>query len=254
MIDKFCIVGSGNTAWQLAHHFVKNEINLSYIVSRNKEKGSALASKLGVAFYSFQDEIPNTTGQFLCVSDQAISVVSTQLRKQAIWQVHCSGSVSINEIKHHNKGVFYPLQTMTESRLLSAESLPICLEWSNDTLGGELSRIANQCDFKWVALNSLQREHIHVSAVMVNNFVNHVLHYANDYAKQNGVDKDIFKPLALETINKAFELGGKVSQTGPAKRGDNLVVEQHLEKLKDNSKIKELYQFISESIKNEFRK
>ena len=252
MIDDFGIIGSGNTAWQLSHHFTKAKCKLAYISSRNLDEGPKLAKGLGIPFFK-TDEVPTSKGQFICVNDDSISKVSEALMNKTSWQVHCSGSVSINMLNHKVRGVFYPLQTMTKGRLLDSNSIPVCLETNDAKLQQALEILANCCTFKWYGISSKQREQIHVSAVMVNNFVNHILHKANDLAMNNGLDTQMFLPLANETIKKAFEIGGRDSQTGPAKRGDKKVISAHLEQLEDEAN-SALYEFISQSIEKEFEK
>jgi predicted short-subunit dehydrogenase-like oxidoreductase (DUF2520 family) len=66
--------------------------------------------------------------------------------------------------------------------------------------------------------------------------------------QQNSMSFDLLKPLIVETINKAIEIGPHNSQTGPAKRGDNNIISNHIEFLNEDEKLAELYQLISASI------
>lgn len=251
MIASIGIIGSGNTAWQLAHHFNKSGVPLKFIASRNKENAAELADKLGLRFYEIS-EIPKAEGLILCVTDTAIEGVSKSLLGKSQWQAHCCGSIDINALAHGSRGVFYPLQTMTKGRLLDAERIPICIEANNSKLENRLKHLAEMCGFKSFQLDSKKRADAHISAVMVNNFNNHILAHAFKWAEEKNIDKQVFKQLAYETIEKAFELGANKSQTGPARRNNTAIIDSHLEQLKDLPKSRSLYDFITNSIIKEF--
>ena len=59
---------------------------------------------------------------------------------------------------------------------------------------------------------------------------------------------DLLKPLILETVNKAIELGPENSQTGPAVRNDLYTIEKHLELLSFSPELKLIYESITKSI------
>ncbi|MGB0431018.1 MAG: Rossmann-like and DUF2520 domain-containing protein [Bacteroidia bacterium] len=252
MIKGIAIIGSGNTAWQLAYHFVKSGISLNYIAGRNAAKVAEIASEFNIDAYDLDSDLPKAEGAFICVSDSYIGKVSSKVTQSFNWQVHCCGSVSIHALHGAVKGVFYPLQTMTKNRALNAKSIPICLESNNDTLQNQLEQIAFKCGFEKINLNSDKRAKAHISAVMVNNFVNHVLYKSFQWADLNKIDVALFKPLAQETIVKAFDLGGLKSQTGPAKRKNTDIINEHLTALNESADIKELYKNITKSIIKEF--
>ena len=58
---------------------------------------------------------------------------------------------------------------------------------------------------------------------------------------------DILKPLIIETARKVSELSPKNSQTGPAKRNDNKVIEQHISDLNTTTQ-QEIYTLLTKSI------
>lgn len=251
MIASIGIIGSGNTAWQLAHHFVKSGVALKFIASRNQEAALQLASSLCTESHHIS-EFPEVEGLILCVTDTAIEEVSISIKDKSKWQAHCCGSVSIESLAHENKGVFYPLQTMTKGRFLEAKRIPVCVEANNAELESKLKALAKDCGFNSLDLNSEMRAGTHISAVMVNNFTNHVLAHAFKWAHENNIDKQVFRQLAIETIDKAFDLGAEKSQTGPAKRKNEAIISKHLDQLESMPESRELYNFLTNSIKKEF--
>ncbi len=59
---------------------------------------------------------------------------------------------------------------------------------------------------------------------------------------------ELLKPLIAETTAKALDISPLAAQTGPAARGNLKVIEKHLELLKDDPRLQEIYRMISKSI------
>ena len=72
---------------------------------------------------------------------------------------------------------------------------------------------------------------LHLAAVFVCNFTNHMLTQGKQIADKAGFPFEIFNPLLQETISKAMDIGPENSQTGPAVRNDQNTIEKHLELL-----------------------
>ncbi len=110
-----------------------------------------------------------------------------------------------------------------------------------------LNEIGNSISGKVIEINSLQRKSIHVSAVFVSNFVNHLYQIGNEICNENNVPFDILKPLILETAKKVQLLSPNEAQTGPAKRNDTQTINAHLNFL-TNENQKEIYKLLTKSI------
>jgi predicted short-subunit dehydrogenase-like oxidoreductase (DUF2520 family) len=139
------------------------------------------------------------------------------------------------------------LQSFSKNKAVDFKNIPICLETESELEYYFLEKIAKTISDKIYNINSLQRKSLHVSAVFVNNFVNHLYQIGNDICNENNVDFDILKPLILETANKIIEISPKSAQTGPAKRKDSVVIEQHLDFLKDENQ-QNIYKILTQSI------
>jgi predicted short-subunit dehydrogenase-like oxidoreductase (DUF2520 family) len=101
---------------------------------------------------------------------------------------------------------------------------------------------------KMTVMDSVQRKWLHLAAVFANNFTNHMLFQAKAILDAEGIDFNLLKPLARETIDKAFYLMPELAQTGPARRNDEKTMFLHLEKLAGNPELSDLYKRISSSI------
>lgn len=254
---RLSIIGSGNVAQKLIEAFQQNanfeaNIELVQVFSRNKES---------VAHLLHADKITNDYNALtevdlylIAVSDDAIANVSMQLPFQNKLVAHTSGSVSMAALDSRNrKAVFYPLQTFSKNKPVNFREIPICLESQNTTDYEILEKVAQMISDSIFSINSDQRKAMHVAAVFVNNFVNHLYQIGNDICLQNQIPFDILKPLIQETAHKIATLSPIEAQTGPAKREDLNTINTHLEFL-SNENNKKIYQILTQSIRNNGKK
>ena len=123
------------------------------------------------------------------------------------------------------------------------------MESENETDYELLEKVANEISNKVYKISSEQRKALHVSAVFVNNFVNHLYQIGNEICEENKVSFEVLKPLILETANKVMMLSPKEAQTGPAKRNDKQTIENHLDFL-SNENHKTIYKILTQSLLN----
>ncbi|PKW20917.1 Rossmann-like and DUF2520 domain-containing protein [Flavobacterium lindanitolerans] len=241
------IIGSGNVAQHLIHAFKKsNGIELSQVFSRQKESLSHLVE---------DSKIINDHSQFLeadiyiiAVSDSAVAEVSSSLPFENRLVVHTSGSVPLSELHPKNRrGVFYPLQTFTKNKEVDFSTLPICMESEFDDDYTILENVAEAIGSKHYLISSDQRKSLHVAAVFVNNFTNHLYQIGKEICAEHQLPFEILKPLIAETANKVQHLSPLEAQTGPAKRNDLNTIQAHLALLTDNTQ-KEIYKILTHSI------
>lgn len=243
------IIGSGNVAFHLIEAFGNSAvIEVVQVFARQKENvNSLVASNRIIADF---DHLTKADLYFIAVSDDAVANVSAQLPFENRLIVHISGSVSIDDLDSKNrKGVFYPLQTFTKNKRVDFSRVPICLESENGTDYEILKNVAESISNNVFKINSQQRKALHVSAVFVNNFTNHLYQIGSEICEENNVPFEILKPLILETANKVLSLSPSIAQTGPAKRNDSGTIETHLEFL-SNENHNIIYKILTQSIQN----
>jgi predicted short-subunit dehydrogenase-like oxidoreductase (DUF2520 family) len=248
---KIGILGSGNVAHHLAHAFYFHpEINFNSLYTRNSKTGRVLADAVQVSFVENLEEFVGLNDLIIiCASDDSIDDICKHLKGEEQIIAHTSGVVSINVLKQasQNYGSFYPLQTFTKTRDVDLKEVPFLIDASNKYSQDTLEHLARLISKDVRSVNDEQRRKLHVAAVIVNNFSNHLFALTKDYTDKLGLDFDILKPLMQETVMKALAQNPKDIQTGPAKRKDTLTIEQHLNMLED-PKLKELYLWFTESI------
>lgn len=246
---KVVIIGSGN----VAHHLIKiceetETIDLIQVVVRNKIAVQQLvpATKI-ITDYQL---IAQASVYILAVSDKAIPEVSEKLPFQNRLVVHTSGASEMTIINSKNrKGVFYPLQTFSKNKNILFNEIPICLETQFPDDYTLLETLAQQISQKVLPISSSQRKSLHLAAVFVCNFVNHLYHIGHEICIENQVPFEILHPLIQETAAKIQNLLPSEAQTGPAIRNDTQTIQNHLDLL-HNQTNKELYKLITKSIQN----
>ncbi len=133
-------------------------------------------------------------------------------------------------------------------------NLPFFIETS-DIIGDEtLKKIAETIGSKVYPVDTEHRKMIHLAAVFVNNFTNHMLTTGMEIAARSGFSFDVFEPLIKETISKAMDNGPENSQTGPAVRNDINIIEKHLDLLSFSPESKSVYREITRSIRKYYNK
>lgn len=254
---KVIIIGSGNVSQHLIAALHKtqnigNEIELVQVFSRKKEAVISLldSDKIVNDF----DDLLEADLYIIAVSDDAIASVSDQLPFKNRLVVHTSGSVSLDSLNNNNrKGVFYPLQTFTKNKEVDFKNIPICLESENSTDFQLLEKVAKSISEKVFAINSEQRKALHVAAVFVNNFTNHLYHLGHEICKEHQVPFEILKPLILETAQKIITLSPEEAQTGPAVRQDGKTIETHQAFLLNKNQ-SNIYKTLTQSIQDNGKK
>ena len=241
------IIGSGNVAQHLIQAFAKTtEIELVQVFSRKKETVNHLI--ISDKIITNLNQLKAADVYILAVTDEAIADISNQLPFKNQLLVHTSGSVAMETLNDNNrKGVFYPLQTFSKSKAVDFKIIPICIEATTEKDYQILEALGNSISNVVYKIYSEQRKALHVAAVFVSNFVNHLYKMGNDICIENEVPFDLLKPLIQETANKINTLSPAQAQTGPAKRNDTQTINAHLSFLTNDNQ-KEIYKLLTKSI------
>ncbi|WP_445452085.1 Rossmann-like and DUF2520 domain-containing protein [Flavobacterium sp. 25HG05S-40] len=244
---RLSIIGSGNVAQHLIQAFSKStETELVQVFSRQPEVVSHLITSDKII--SDLNHLIAVDVTIIAVSDDAIVAVANQIPFENQLVVHTSGSVPMNALHTKNrKGVFYPLQTFSKTKEVDFKLIPICIEAENESDLEQLITLAKSISNSVNNVNSEQRKALHIAAVFVSNFTNHLYQIGSDICKENNLSFDILKPLIQETANKILTLSPQEAQTGPAKRQDTQTINAHLHFLTDGHQ-KEIYKMLTKSI------
>lgn len=246
------IIGAGNVAWQLASAFFKAGITVEQVYARNKQSANELAKKvLAEPICSIDDLIETADLYLLCITDDSISSIAENFPPIAGIVAHTSGAKALSTLNaNQNCGVFYPLQTMVKNQNTDFNEVPILCEGNSGAVEAALMDLALRLSTNVHAIDSNQRQKLHVAAVFANNFTNHMLAKAYQICTENNIPFRVLKPLIAETVEKAFIENPKLHQTGPAARNDVQTIAQHISLLRKKTD-QNLYNTITQSIQNQ---
>jgi predicted short-subunit dehydrogenase-like oxidoreductase (DUF2520 family) len=242
------ILGTGNVAKHLFDVFLKCEgTNVLQVWGRNKDRLSHF--KEGAAISDAISGILEADLYMIAVSDDAVSEVARSLIGKKGLVVHTSGSVPLHALANQNRrGVFYPLQSFSKDREIDFKSVPICIEAETKT---DLALLAESISNDVREISSEQRKSLHLAAVFVNNFTNHLFQIGNEICAEHGLPFGILLPLIGETVQKLGQLSPSEAQTGPARRNDHTTIKNHLDQLK-NKDHRDIYALLSKSISEKY--
>lgn len=244
------IIGSGNTATVLARLIKKNHHTILQIISRHLHHAQILAEEVGS---TFSDDITtiniNADIYIIAVSDIMIEIVASQLNLAAKLVVHTSGAVKKEVLKNasSNYGVLYPLQSLRKENL-HLPSVPFLIDGNNGHATKEIDEFAKTLSPFVSEANNDERMKLHISAVVVSNFSNHLYMLTKEYCDAEGVNFSLLLPLIHETGSRLLHYTPFDMQTGPASRGDLETIEKHKELLHKFPQLKEIYDVLSNSI------
>ncbi|MFT4777493.1 MAG: putative short-subunit dehydrogenase-like oxidoreductase (DUF2520 family) [Flavobacteriales bacterium] len=241
------IIGSGNVATQLAMALHSQGVVIEHIYVRNIERAALLAKTVNADTGTLDAVAEFGPLMILAVSDDAIQTVSLQLPKTRK-TAHTSGAVPLNDLMQEKRAVFYPLQSFSKTKKADWSKLPILIESNDLGFGKELEQLGKLLTNNVQQLNSEQRKKLHVAAVMVNNFSNHLYFLAGELLKSSNLQLDLLKPLIEETAGKLESMSAYAAQTGPAKRKDIHTINEHLNLLSVYPEMQEIYAQLTESI------
>ena len=217
--------------------------------SAHAENALAFADRFGCKSVDLKSVGTHSDIIIIAVPDESIGKIAIDLKYRNQIIVHTSGSVSIDVFNGlHQFGVLYPLQTFTRDMEIDLTDVPFCIEASDPEVVDSLKSLAHKLSNSVVDMNSQLRKDLHIAAVTVNNFSNHLYHLASDYLKENGLSFDLLKPLIMETARKISDISPEEAQTGPAKRGDIKTIEEHAKMIEKDLELKKVYTLFSEQI------
>lgn len=249
---KIVIIGAGNVALHLYKAFSENKkTRVIQIYNRNTGNITFIDPAITEATDRLS-ELKEADIYIVCVKDDAIAAISGKLPFKNKLVVHTSGSIPIDNLASTNrKGVFYPLQTFSKDKEVDFKTIPICIEAEDKEDLKFIETLAKFISGNVYEINSHQRKSLHLAAVFVNNFVNHMYHIGNDICKENHIPFKILQPLINETAEKIINLDPIEAQTGPARRNDLETTEMHTGQLKSKMH-KEIYKLLTKSIQETY--
>ncbi len=245
---KIALAGTGNVATVLGRLFSRAGHNIVSVSGRNLAHAECLAKELGAKACSFA-AIDDADIIIIAVSDGAIE----DCAKEIIYKcpmVHTAGSVPSAVLRPFSEqhGVLYPLQSLRKEMEYLPE-IPFLVNGSDETVTLVLEELCNSVPAQARRCDDESRRRIHLSAVIVSNFTNHLYALAEKFCNESNTDFSLLHPLIEETATRLKYASPSALQTGPAVRNDATTIDAHLQLLRDDERLREVYAFITNSIR-----
>lgn len=244
VIQKISIIGLGNVGSHLYQAFIDNNIGVTHVLSRSEPDSFIKANSQWITDIK---DLPTNQLVLICVPDSSIGNLIDAVPLDCPI-AYTSGSVELNSFERRNEiGVFYPLQTFTKGSAVNLFDVPFFIESQNPEFASRLFDLAWLISKDVNYASSAERKKLHLAAVFINNFANHLAYLSKNYLDQEKLNFDHLKPLLKETARKLESQDPLQIQTGPARRNDQTIVDKHIETLGDSMSAK-IYKLMSDSI------
>ena len=248
-------IGAGNVATHLSQALSQHHCCIRQVFSRTEESARELAGRLHTAFTTRLDEI-DTEKRSLHRFHQGLgSERSTSCTDTT--QSGCSLCAYGRKRSHEYPG--NGLAPATRSDLPHANlqqtagyrlhDYPFFIEANSEEDTRLLMQLAQRLSEKVYEASSEQRKYLHISAVFACNFANHMYAVCHHLLSEHGLPFESMLPLIEETTRKIHYLTPEEAQTGPARRNDCNIMEDHLHMLESEPELAEIYQNISRNIR-----
>lgn len=244
------IIGTGNTATVLGKKLRMAGHRIVQVFGRNSSLASELAYELDTESTNYWNVVNRNADLYIiAVSDIAVEEVFRELQLSDKTVVHTAASVSKEVLKGGAKhyGVLYPLQSLKKDAGYLPE-IPMVIDAGDAATLNMLDVLAHTISERVVVADDATRMKLHLAAVMVNNFTNHIYALVEKYCREEGLDFYLLLPLIRETAARLDNISPALSQTGPASRGDVTTIEKHMALLEKYPQLRNLYAAISTSI------
>ena len=253
---KIVLIGAGNVATALGRLFYKNGLQIIQVVGRSEAGTKKLAEELQCTYTLLIQEVSKEADIYIiAIPDDAVSKIADNLRLPDKIVVHTAGTLSIGAIKNisENTGVIWPLQSLRKE-IVDLPEIPFVMDGSNEYVNMFLNRLLSEISEEVIMLKEEDRIKLHLSAVVVSNFTNHLYALTQEYCDQNNLPFEFLHPLISETASRLDKHKAKNVQTGPSVRGDKESVLSHIQMLEQYPAFQSLYKQFDESIRKMYDK
>ena len=247
---RIVIIGAGNTASVLGRKIKKAGHEVVQVYSRHLYNAEELADELGSeATDKWTNIITNAPLYIVALPDSVLNNLHEQWRCEKGIVVHTAGAISKDVLKNIsiNYGVLYPLQSLRKEKT-DYEEIPFLTDANNEDNLALITDFAETISTIVRHADDQYRMHLHVAAVVVNNFTNHLYALAEAYCNASNVSFSLLKPLIIETAERIQQFAPSNMQTGPAYRGDINTLAKHINLLQEHPHLLTLYKQLTQSI------
>jgi predicted short-subunit dehydrogenase-like oxidoreductase (DUF2520 family) len=247
---KIVLLGSGNVATCLGRLCLFANYEVLQVFGRTPASVEELAKEMNAEPVTEWSAISKDADFYIAaLSDGALAAFADNLQLEKGIIVHTAGAVSMEVLSgvSKNYGVLYPLQSLRKE-IVHYHHIPLLVDGNTPDNKTIIANFAASLSGKTGFANDADRLRLHLAAVLVSNFTNHLFTIANDFCLQEKIDFNLLLPLMEHTVSRLHSFPPNQIQTGPAVRNDLTSIQNHLDLLKDYPNIAHLYQVMTQSI------
>ncbi len=244
------IIGSGNVASVMGRLIKKKGHEVIQVLSRDMDHAKLLADELSCVYSGSSDTVDRSADLYLvAVSDSALYELNKSFYIGNKLIVHTAGSVSKDVLREisTNYGVIYPLQSLRKE-MSYEDDIPFLVDGNSEETITLLEDFTKTLSGKVAKATDEDRLKLHVAAVVVSNFTNHLYALAEEFCEKENVDFKLLAPLIKETAVRIEHRSPAEVQTGPAIRNDVFTLDKHLRQLANYPRLKYIYLKLTDSI------
>ena len=243
------IIGSGNVATSLGKKALAAGHKIVQVVSRSSLHAKILADQLACEYGGLSEINRSALIYIIAISDSALINLKQILHLNKAIVVHTAGAVSIDVLQgvSLNYGVIWPLQSLRKEAQ-TVPDFPLLVDGNTPECITVLQDFSSSISTRVERMNDAQRMKMHLAAVISGNFSNHLYTLVDDYCTNENLDFSLLQPMLLETVSRLSYFRPASVQTGPAVRNDIETMNHHMEMLKQNDDLSEVYEMFSSLI------
>jgi predicted short-subunit dehydrogenase-like oxidoreductase (DUF2520 family) len=238
------ILGGGRAAWAFGSAWKRIGWPLSGVWLRD-ESNSHVAELLQTARLDLPDLARDSELLLVAVSDRAIGEVAAAIPETGALVFHASGAL----LSVRDGFSLHPLKSLPPVGAASAD-----LEGTLLVFEGQHRRtaklIASAVGARFCEVAPEQKALYHAAAVFGSNYVAASLDLAERLMRESGVDnaREDLVALARSAIENWSAHEDAKRFTGPAARGDTMVMQQHAAALHGHPELAQLYELLADQI------
>ena len=255
MPDKLKIVaiGSGHLASHLIPSLHSIGCEITQVFSRSIYHANSLAHQVDAEAINSLAKVCDEADLYLImVKDDVISDVCKQLPSLSGNQIlaHTAGAreIDILDAASANYGSFYPLETFRKKHEKDLSEVPFLINGNNEHTKRSLRVLARKISSNVSECSDDDKLRYHISAVFINNFVNHLACLTHKYLDDNDLDIKYLDSIVRSGMDRILDHESCESQTGPAQRNDIQLIRKHLDLLKQDKNMSHIYKTLTDSI------
>ena len=218
---RIVIIGAGSVGTNLHHAFELKGIRAELVHARPLTADPEAVKSL-----------PSADVYIYTIADHALREVVSKVNAPKALHVHTSGSMPIDVFGDDkpSAGVLYFFQSFSREVLIDDWSnIPCFIEGRNIDIIAAIYSLAQTLTGRIYEANQHDRERLHIAGIFANNYSNLMYRIAEEILSDTQIPFEALLPLIDQTATKMHSMRPFDAQTGPAKRGDEAVINHHLE-------------------------